>query len=107
MAEDEVSVNNQIKKEPGIQELSPWMRKRLEDRSRPFSPQGLIELLRNGSRLTNSVVTHTRIQDVLSRIGNLGFLSKFYRSIISHAGRAEPPDTYRMLDLPWFRGGSD
>jgi hypothetical protein len=107
MAEDEVSVSNQMEKEPVIQELSPWMKKRLEERSRPFSPQGLIELLRNGSKLTKSVVKHTGIQDVLSRIGNLGFLSKSYRSIISRAGRAEPPDIYRMLDLPWFRQGGD
>ncbi len=106
MAEDEVSVNK-MEKEPGAQELSTWMKKRLDDRAKPFSPQGLIELLLNGSKLAKSVVKHAGITDVLSRIKNLGFLSKSYRNIIARADKAESPNIYKMIDLPWFRGGGD
>jgi hypothetical protein len=42
---------------------------------------------------------------MISRVGSLGFLSGAVRSILGKASASEPTNTYRMLDLPWFRPG--
>jgi hypothetical protein len=105
MTDNEGSVNKQQDKEQANRELDPWLRKRLEERARPLTSHGLLQLVQSGSHLARWVMTHTGLSSLISQAGRLTFLSGAYRSIIRRTTTAELPYSYGILDLPWFRPG--
>jgi len=107
MTDNEGSVNKQQDKERANQELDPWLRKRLEERARPLTSHGLLQLVQSSSHLARWVMTHTGLSSLISRAGRLTFLSGASRSIVRRTTTTELPYTYGMLDLPWFRPGQN
>jgi hypothetical protein len=107
MTDNEVPLNKQQDSGQEDQELTPWLQKRLEERARPLTSQGLLQVVHHGGQLARWVIKHTSLSSLISRVGNLTFLSRASRGIARRAASVEPSDIYSILDLPWFRAGQD